>query len=419
MLSKIKSHLATATLRQSAITTASTLVNGSLGAVFYYVLAGFLVPSEFGSFSLAAAMIILFSSVLNLGTDQGMVKFIASAQNDARRQDLATKISLWVKIAAGLAAVIIAFLLSSALAELLYKSSSASIMVKVVGIGVLGQLLFSFASARAQALEKYYVWGGLFISANLGRLLLTLGLFSAGQLSALSALGAYVLVLFLGFFIGTSVLGWGFITRRGEGALLSQLFSFNKWTMAFTSLSAVGSRVDTLFTAALTNLSSTGVYSLSSQTASLFSQITSSVGAVTSPKYASFDSPEKNTAYTRKAVLFTAGLSLGLTALILPTAFLLFQVYGAQYASGWGPLLLLLLSMNIFLVTSPISDSILFFHTRPQFFFWLSLAQITLTAAAGFLLIPGLGLMGSALSVLITRIVLSAITVLYFKKLSV
>ena len=72
--SSVKEILLTRTFRHSSITVVSTAINGVLGALFYFLLARFLGSSEFGAFTILTTSIALLTGIIDLGSDQGIVK---------------------------------------------------------------------------------------------------------------------------------------------------------------------------------------------------------------------------------------------------------------------------------------------------------------------------------------------------------
>ncbi len=88
---------------------------------------------------------------------------------------------------------------------------------------------------------------------------------------------------------------------------------------------------------------------------------------------------------------------------------------GPEYLAGFVPFLILILSQVIFLALSPLRDSLLYYYSRPDFFFWISLANGAVTLITGIILLPRLGLVGAALSNLFGQIIVNAFCFLFYK----
>ena len=89
---------------------------------------------------------------------------------------------------------------------------------------------------------------------------------------------------------------------------------------------------------------------------------------------------------------------------MIPTALLVLWFTGKNFSGALNPFLILLIALTIFTSLNPIRDSILYFYKRPQFFFWANLAQAAIIIAAGFLLIPRFGVIGTSLAVLASHV---------------
>ena len=86
---------------------------------------------------------------------------------------------------------------------------------------------------------------------------------------------------------------------------------------------------------------------------------------------------------------------------------------GRGYSASLPPFFILLIALVLFTSLNPLRDSVFYFHARPDLFFWISLAQSAVVITVGAWLIPALGVIGSALTVLISIIFLS-LAMLYF-----
>lgn len=403
------------TLRQASITTASTLANAVLGAGFYFLLARYLGPAGYGQFTLAITLIPLLSGILDLGTSEALVKFVPSRRANSAYFP-AAKLALTVKLISGITTVIFLSLLAQPISISLFRQPSLAAAIPWVGVGVLGQLLFSFSTYLFQALEKFYLWGGLFVSTNLVRLILLLLLVSLGLLSSSSALFIHISMPILGF-----VLSWVFLDRRiwsthFDGQTLARFLAFNKWITATTVISAVISRLDIILTGRLLSLSLTGTYALSTQLVVFFPQLVTAISAVTTPKFASFQTIGDNRRYLKKTVWLTLGAGF-LTALgLIPASLVVIRFAGPGYLASFLPFLILLSAHLIFLAATPFQDSLVYFSGRPQILFWLNLLSAPVIILSSLWLIPWLGPVGSSLSVLLHTSATSLTSIIYWFK---
>jgi O-antigen/teichoic acid export membrane protein len=407
----------TATLRQSAITTVSTVTSGLLGAAFFFLLARILGNQEYGQFSTAIAVMTVLSTVFDLGSSQGLVKFTRQFRDNPQKVSQITKLALVSKLSLGLLATLIFAVFAPGFATHLFHQPLLTSVFRLVGWGVLTAMLFSFVTAVAQARENFYLWGALLIGTNAVRLVF-LGLLAYLAISnSFSLTVLYSLTPLLGFIIGIWFLDRRFLKAPNTLPLFPEFFRFNKWVTGFLTISAVGARLDVLLTARFLDMGKTGSYALATQMVIILPQLTSAIGAVTAPKFASFDHQTANTTYIKKTVLLTSFTSLIASLILIPLARVVIVFAGPQYQSAFIPFLILLLGMDLFLAFSPLTDSLLYFFGRPQLIFALNAGYVLVTLLAGFIFIPLFGITGSALTFLSGQLFLLCGTVFSYLRL--
>jgi len=395
---KLSTLIKTATLRQTLVTLLATGTNGVLAVFFYLGLARALGPAGYGVFTLVSTTIALLVTIFEFGADRGLVKFVSLHRDNLEAQRQVSKLIFIIKLISGTTVAVLSFLLAPQLAGWLFHRPELAGIIPIIGFGVFAQLLFFFSFYYMQAYEKFVWWGSLLVGSNFLRLVLAVVLIIGGGLTAVSASALYAFVPLFGFFLGLTAIDRRLFSVSGSLTQARELFGFNKWVTGFTTVSAVNSRLDTYLTARLVDLSAVGVYGLGTQAVNFLPQIIVALGAVTAPKFARFDSAVSNRTYIRKTTLLSLGIAFLVALVMIPGGWLLFAFSGRQYIAGFWPYLLLLCSQLLFLVSSPLRDSLLYYFNRPQFFFWAGLGHGLITAGAALALIPRLGLMGAALS---------------------
>lgn len=390
MLKKLKPILSTATIRQASLTSISSIANGILGAAFYFLLARWLGNVAYGQFSLVATSIATLAGVANLGTDQSLVKF-------SKAGIAHVKAAFVVKI---VSAIVV-----SAVLLLVFPNWLGALLAA----GILAQMLFSFSVSLSQAREDYLAWSGLLAGTNLLRLVFLVSAYPSVRFFSASLI--YIFCPLAGFLVFLAVRGTSFLRPRLPISIFKEIFGFNKWITAFIIINALGSRLDLFLTAKFTNMASAGVYALATQLVAILPQLTTALGAVTAPKFASFQKSRANAAYLKKSLLFASSLAIIASFLLVVAAVAVIKFTGNDFTNSWGPFLVLLLGMDVFLATTPLRDSILYYFSDAQFFFWSGVAQIAATIIMSQLLIPVYGLLGSAAAVLSSQLLLAVLVV--------
>jgi len=414
---QIHKLISTATVRQSIITMGSIVINAVLATLFYLLLARILGSSEYGLVTLSFATVAIMTVVFDFGNDRGMVKFLSLYPSNTERGQKILKAIFLSKIFSSLFFIILFTFFSREIASLLFNQPAMAAYLPLTAVCFGSQLLFYFGTYYFQAQEKFLLWGGLFVGANFSRLVFAVVLAVFGRLDTFTALILFALTPLLSFSFAFYKIGPAFLRQKLTKNIFLEIFSFNKWATGFSAISTVSSRLDTYLTSYLSRLSDVGVYGLATQATLIMPNLVSALGAVTSPKFSRFKNPLDNQRYLLKSIVFFSAIAILSGVILLPVGYVFMLISGPEYIAGFIPFVILLLSQLVFLAFSPIRDSILYYYSRPDFFFWLSLLHGALTLAVGLFLIPRLGLLGASLSNLMGQLLLNLVTLWFFRTL--
>ncbi len=405
MREKIRTVLGTATLRQSGITFVGTIINGALGAVFYILSARALGPASFGIMSVALGVAMLASSIGDLGTDTGLVRFVSYyLKKDRNKANRFLKLTFKAKIIAGLSITTLGYFLSDSIAKYLFQKPELSPGLKIAFLAVIFTLIYGFVVSYLKALQKFFLWAAVQVGANLVRVIAILALFLFGLITVEVSLWTYVLTLLTGFIIGIIFLvPKDFLFVKKENSVASELFHYNKWIASFTLVAAFSSRLDTFIGARLLTSTDIGLYSAANQLVYIVPQIIGALGTVIAPKMAGMEASQV-VAYLKKSQLLVLGLAfLGLLAAPV-VAFLVPYIFGSQYVDATPPFFVLLLAMLVFLIAVPVHNVILYYYSYPKLFFYLAIGHLVIISILGWLMISSFGIMGAAVTVLVGTI---------------
>lgn len=403
----IKLILATDTFRQSIITVVSTFITAGLGAIFYLLLAKLIGSHEYGLLSVAISILTITVSFVELGMGQGLVKFVAENSNNDKYRPY-VKIALLTKITIGLIVSLGLWILARPLAVSLFHQPEIFKLLPLVGWGIFSITLFSLSTYVFLGQQRFALWGGLQIGANFFRLLLLGLLFLLVRVNSVWGLVLFISAPLSGFILSWIWLPWNIFQAKITSDHWHNFWNFNKWTASFTIIATLASRLDTLLTARFLSLSQTGIYAMAVTMVVFLPQLSSAIGAVTAPKFASFSDLNHTQKYLLKASLFSIGTSLVASLAMIPVAMFIIRFTGQDFSASFIPFLILLLSLAIFTSLNPVRDSILYFYKRPQFFVLANLIQIAIILLAGFYLIPRYGIIGTSLTVLASHIFFAA-----------
>ena len=401
-----KSILSTATFRQSQITLAGTLINGGLGILFYFAMARFLGPLNLGLLTISIATMTLIADIADLGTNTGLVKFVAANLKDNKDKALRfLKLSLMVKFITWVVVLSIGFLLAPTIATNIFNKIELVIPLRLVMLGVGGVLLFSFATSALQAFQKYFIWSLLNVSTNFFRLVVILVFFAGSYLNLTTSLLTYITLPFFGFLFGLAFLpARKIFSAKNEFNLIGNFFKFNLWIAGFSIIAALSSRLDIFLSARLLSASEVGIYGLASQLVQIVPQIIGALGVVVSPKFAGFQNNKDMLTYFKKFQLLVLGVAAAGVLAIPFCVYLIPLIYGLEYTLSVGPFIVLLLATLVFLISIPTHNSIIFYFGKPEVFLWLSLFHLFLVGILGYFMISTYGIMGAAVTVFVGNI---------------
>ncbi len=393
----------TATFRQSQITIFGTLINGTLGALFYILLARFLGPSDFGLITIALTTMVLIADIADIGTNTGLVRFVSS--NLERNKEKAyrfLKLSLEIKLIAWAISFLTFFLLVPFLATNIFHKEQLIFPLRLVTFGVGGALLFTFATSSLQAYQRYFTWSLINILTNCLRLLLILALGYYTILNVENSLFVYIVLPFFGFFVTLFILPSGKILQsKNEFSLAKELFKYNIPVAIFTMIAAFSARLDTYLIATLLSIREVGIYGAANQLVQFMPQLVSALGLVSSPKFASFANNRQMLIYFRKFQFLVSGLCV-LGILTIPISVYLIPIlFGPQYQEAVVPFIFLFLGMLIFLFSIPVHHSVIFYFGRPDVFIWVSIGHLLIIGGLGYFMISSFGLVGASTTVLV------------------
>lgn len=396
----------TATWKQSQITIAGTLVNGTLGALFYVFIARFLGPSDFGILTIALTTLVLIGDIADIGTNTGLVKFVpVSLKENTEKAYRYLKLSLEIKLIAWLVSFLLIFFLAPLLAESIFHKAELVLPLRLSALGVGGALLFTFATSTLQAYQKYFTWSVVNILTNFFRLFLIFILGYFVMLNLESSLLIYIVMPFFGFFVSLFILPTRKIFQsKNEFNLVAELFRYNIPVALFTLVAAFSSRLDTYLNAVLLSSKEVGIYGAASQIVVFMPQLVSALGLVSSPKFASFGDNKQMLTYFKKFQLFVSGLVvLGILSIPVFT-YLIPILFGPEYKEAVTPFIILFLGQLIFLFSIPVHHSVIFYFGRPDIFIWVALGHLSIIAGLGYFMILHFGMTGAAITVLVGMI---------------
>ncbi len=406
-------------LRHSSLTVGATIINGSLGFVFYIILARLIGTLNFGNILLALAMLVVVSDIADFGVNSAVVNFVSKHRKFEEKSYSYLLSALLSKMGFGVFVSIIFFFSATFLANVFFQKSDLIPLLQIASLGILGIMLFSFSTSYLQAMQQYRSWAFVLIGSNLMRILVLLILWKYGLLTATSALVSFVAMPYLFFFISFLFLPIFKIFRaKGDiGKTFRALFSFSFWIGGSNVLWAILSRADTFLLGRLVVSFELGIYGLVSQLTVAILQLISAFAAVLAPKFASFLNKKEMHYFLMKSVFVTAVLSVFIACLVPVGWFFIPVILGSEYAGSLGVFTALFTSALLLLMATPFHEAIRYFFEKPQIFLAIYSIQLLLLIGFGVYFTDRWGVLGMSFAVLIANTANLLLSIFYYIKL--
>lgn len=409
--------LLTKTGKNSLITFFSIVVNTGFSAGFFIILARFLGPANLGLFSVALALMLTISGVLDFGTNFGILRFAPKSAGQEKTKDLLSylKLGLLTKIVLGTLGTILLAIFAHPLSVFLFHRPELGDLFLLSSLGVLGGILFGYGSAATQAIQRFFVWGALQAGSSAFRFLILVILISLSILSPGTALLAYIAMLFSVFFFSLPFLPKKIFSAKINSVHLGEFFRYNRWMALYTVLTTISLSFDRFFLARFSGPSEVGFYVAAMQIAGVGVQVYTALGTVLIPRFASLTSLDSISIYLKKSVLLTSAMALGGALVALISGPLTLLIFGNTYAHSIVPLRLLIIGVACIMASLPFTSVWLYSLGKAKDFAIYFIFNAALLFLLNWLLVPTLGAVGSAIASLSGNALTLVVSIIYVR----
>jgi O-antigen/teichoic acid export membrane protein len=409
----LRKTLLSSTGKNSLVTMTAIAINTGFSAAFFIILARMLGPADFGLFSVALALMVTITGIVDVGTNYGILRFTS-------RSPSYLKLGLYTKIVLGLMGTAVVAIFGNFLAiQVLHQPKLGPIFI-VSSLGVIGGLLYGYGLNAAQSLQRFFVWSFLQIAPSAIRLALLLLLAVLGILSPQTAMLAYTSMLFAVFlgvipFLPKKLLSFSITSEH-----LRNFFSYNRWMALYSIILVAAGNMDRFFLARFTTPSEVGFYVAATQIAAVGIQVNAALATVLIPKFAATHDFSAISKFMKKAIILTFTLALGGVVISFLAKPLTQIIFGLSYAPSVTPLRILILSVAFALASLPFTSFWLYWVGDSKLFALYYLFNGSVMFIANWMLVPLYGAVGSAIASLLGNaltLTVSAIYVLSYRRL--
>lgn len=379
-----------------------------LGFLFTLIVARSLSIYDFGIFSAVLNLVIIVSSLADLGISSGAVNFVAEhwAQGNHVKANEYIKASFMFRLVATLLISALVLLFSPFISERLLASSDPkmAIWTTVVVVFWFFDLFFPYILQAKKMFLSSVIYDN---SYYVGRLLFAFAFYLMGMLTLDNAFwsfgaGFLVTIVFTFIYIKTD-----FLKAKPQKEEYVKLVKFSGWIGINRIVSSISGRMDIQMLAAMVGAVATGLYSIPSRLASFIIVLSGSYSSVLATRLASFGDREKEKKYIIKSTLALLPITVGIVAWIILAEPFMVILFGQKYLPAV-PIFQALAAAQIpFLFTVPAVSAIIYSMKKTIYIGTLSFFQLAAIFALNFYLIPKYGVFGPTITFGVTNTLLA------------
>lgn len=409
---KSQSILLSEGILQTVVTGIGQFISAALSAVAIIIISRAMGPSLFGEFSAGFSLALISSRLNDAGITIATQKFASRSQNKSQVKSYLL-FGYKLKSTISFVLIILFLLLSPLLSSLLQFSNPFVVPISLV----LGVVLTYFEQLVSGLLATH-----MFIKAAMANFLqssfkllgslLILFIFPG---SLLPILTMYIIApgipfLFKSFFEPK----W---FKKIESIPLKRTDQNNfkdlaKHTALLVIVTGIIDSIGILFSKAFLDSYQTGLLGGISRIALLFMLIGVSLSQVLNNRVSRYTKKTDLDSFLKKTFLLCGASSLAFIAIIPFLPLLIHFSIGDEYLVALNPLIILLSSVFIYIISVPFNA--LFYSFETNSYFSLSgIIQLITVIIANLLLIPSLGISGAAWAQFTTRLVMFLFTIIF------
>lgn len=407
-IEKFKNLIKSSTAKDTFVMFAGNLGSAFWGFLFTMIVARSLSVSDFGVFSATLNLMIIITSLADLGISSGAVNFVSSyfakKQNDKVNQYI--KASFVVRFSTAIILSLVVFIFSKTISVnlLATNDSMMAVWAGILPIFLFPDMLFPFIlQAQKKFLQSTIYDNAFYVS----RLIFATTYYFIGGLTinkAFLAFGAGFLinVILTLFYIGTK-----FINAKTTKKEYFDLIKFSGWIGINRIISSVSGKLDVQMLAALSGAMITGLYSIPSRLSSFIIVLSGSYSSVLATRLASFNNHYEEKKYIIKSTLALIPIILLIIIWVIFAKPFILLLFGIKYVNAIPVFQALALAQIPFLTTVPAVTAIIYAMKKTKYIGVLSFYQVTAIFLLNLYLIPRFGPYGPTITYAITNTVLS------------
>jgi O-antigen/teichoic acid export membrane protein len=405
---KLKWLLQSEGVQQTSVMVVGNTLATGLSAVSLIIISRLLGPALFGEFSLGFAIVMILIRLADMGLNAAILKY-AGGTTDRKEVNTYFGLSLSYRIILAITFILLGLVFEKPLLDFFDLSYPSVLRISLI----LGFFVAMYEQLQAQlqaiqAFKQVVIVNAIQASAKL----IGAAAFWFWQMKSLSFMyvwytAAPIIPLLFSRWFHPSWVKLKF--QLTAAPYHTQLINLSKHLAVSYVAAGIVDQISIIFVQGYLNSYETGLLGGVSRIALLFTLAAGSLSQVLFPRVARYQAKHDIYPYLKKAV----GLSLLIIAsfvLLIPlTPYLIQFTIGPEYLAGSSLLLVLLAATLVHMASIPFI-ALFYSFDAPWYFSFSGLAQLFVTILGSIVLIPSYGLWGSAITSLLSRLVILLIT---------
>ncbi len=395
-----------ATAKDTFILFSGNILAAFWGFVFILIVARALSVYDFGVFSAALNLVVILSSLADIGISTGSVNFVSEhlARGEHEKANEYVKASFVIRFVillaiCGAIAVFAPFVSKTFLAT---RDPVIAIWSAVIPIFLFPDAFFPFI---LQAKKKFFQSTLIDNVFYLVRLLFALSFYLIGGLTMSKAFWAFGAGFLIEAILVIIFVKIDFLRSKPKKEEYKKLMGFSGWMGISGITSSISGRLDIQMLASMIGAMATGLYSIPSRLASFISVLSGSFSSVLAPRLAGFGNKESEKTYIKKSLLAIFPIVAGIIVWIIIAKPFILLLFGSKYLEAV-PIFQMLAAVQIpALFANPANSAIIYAMKKTVYIGSFSTFQLIAILALNFVLIPKFGVYGPIITIGITNII--------------
>jgi O-antigen/teichoic acid export membrane protein len=327
--------------------------------------------------------------------------------------------AFWLRCGLGIVSIAITAAFPWLIASVVFDLPNRHNLAMLTALGVLGDLLLRSALGYFQVAERFAAFMLIDCIWQLGRAAAVVIFVLFHMLRVETAILIYIALPYIAFGFAALVIPSNVMRLAApSGRQISEILHYSKWMVAATMMAAVYERLDVFLLNWFHGAAAVGVYGAAMMFAMVPDFVDGGIQTVLGPKvapaHAAGDFPALQRAYLTYSIPLGA---LAAAAALLLGGPVIRTFLSAHFADSVAPFRILVLSTLFNIVFTPLPAALLSF-IAPKKVALLTLCGLLMVTLGGLAIIPVYGVVGAAMVILITRIVIGTSIVLLARRIT-